>query len=205
MSLPQIVIIDDEKLNLDGIEMLIKQAQLPVKVIGKFQSSTVALDYLDKNHADIILTDIKMPKINGLELIEQLRKKSILSEIIIITGFGTLAYAQKAMTFGIKYFLEKPISAPNLIKTIENSISDLHGHQQGKLLLKKELLENSLSGNTCLENDIGEFTIVVFQSRYRSLVHDMVEQFFQDAKFEYCSISSVNSIIYCVFSSQIES
>lgn len=201
MSLPKLVIIDDEQLNADGMKMLIERNNLPVTVSAVFYSSQKALSYLNNNNADIILTDIKMPQISGLELIAKLKQNSVSAEIIILTGYGSLAYAQEAMKYGVKYFLEKPIILSKLDASIRSCIQDWQHHRHEKQLNTKQLIENTLA-NAFIDplQVIPDFTLVVFKEKHFEQIHNQIEDYFCIQGCQYNRVNHAGCIMYCLFS-----
>lgn len=112
-----ILVVDDEPIIAKGIAKKIRSfTDSQQQNVTVFTSSQEALAYLAQHAVDLIFSDINMPELSGLELVEALQKSNPQSEIVIITGFGSLAYAKQAMEFGVRHFLEKPVQ-PQQLKT----------------------------------------------------------------------------------------
>ncbi|WP_261806729.1 response regulator transcription factor [Lapidilactobacillus luobeiensis] len=200
MGLPKAIIIDDERLNADGIKKLIEYGKMPIEICAVFYSSSQALAYLVLNKVDIILTDIKMPQISGLELVSQIRQENNDAEIIIFTGYGSLAYAQEAMQYGIKYFLEKPVLPDKLYTSIQNSIKDWRHHRQEKRLNNKQLIENILAGDQDFQVEELEMASVTFREEYFDQLRELMETFFDQQEPLYNRINNSGCMIYYTFS-----
>ncbi|MCH4058017.1 MAG: response regulator [Lactobacillaceae bacterium] len=199
-SKPRLIIIDDEQLNANGIAMIIRQNNLPVNVCDVFYSSSSALRYLSENQVDIILTDIKMPKISGLQLLGELRKRSITAEVIVFTGYGSLTYAQEAMNYGVKYFIEKPVLPSVLCHSIEECIEDWHQHLIERQLKLKQVLENVLFDERQQVNiKIPTFDLLVFSESKFAKLHDLLDDYFNKNNYKYCRINNSGSVLYCLF------
>ncbi|WP_125767604.1 response regulator transcription factor [Lapidilactobacillus wuchangensis] len=199
-SEPRLIIIDDERLNANGIEMIIRRSNLPVNICDVFYSSSSALKYLSENQVDIILTDIKMPKISGLQLLGELKKRSITAEVIVFTGYGSLTYAQEAMNYGVKYFIEKPVLPSMLCHSIEECIKDWQQHTIERELKLKEILENVLF-DECQKVSIRipSFDLLVFSELKFSKLHDLIDDYLNKNNYKYCRINRSGNVLYCLF------
>ncbi|MCD2256055.1 response regulator [Agrilactobacillus fermenti] len=120
-----VMIVDDEAIITDGLAQMIQSFELPIESVKKFYASPTALDYLKVNAVDIVITDINMPVLNGIELIKAINQVAPTTQIIVLTGFGTLDYATEAMRYGVRYFLQKPTQPEQLKQAIQKSIQFL--------------------------------------------------------------------------------
>lgn len=110
------MIIDDEAWIREGLSEHIEWEKLGIELVKVFQDGNEALDYLEKDSTDILLSDIRMPNMTGLELVARLREKarndpfSKLSQIkvIFLSGYGDFKYAQEALRLGAVDYLLKP-------------------------------------------------------------------------------------------------
>ena len=107
----RVVIIDDDEWILRGIECTFPWAEYGFCVEASFTEPKELFDYLKKNRADVIFTDIKMPGITGLELIEGIREDLGLRHIlfIIISAYDDYDFMRKAINLGVVDYCRKPI------------------------------------------------------------------------------------------------
>ena len=93
-----VLLVDDEPFILQGLKILVDWNEEGFEIAGTASDGQEALDFLQLNQVDLIITDIKMPGIGGLELLEKIRKEK-LSEayFVILSGYAEFSYAQKAM------------------------------------------------------------------------------------------------------------
>lgn len=158
----QAIIIDDEPKICNLIQMLGDWNTLSVEIIATFCDSEDALQFILTHKPDIVITDIKMPVYDGLELIEHTRSAGIHCAFIIISGYRHFEYAHKAMQFGIVDYLLKPLNEEELNKTLakicqnliskkmendkettyHNLLAEKHHNQRSTLL--KDLDKNNL-------------------------------------------------------------
>lgn len=109
----KILIVDDERRERMGLERLIKKYKYPLEIY-QAQNGEEALKLFEEmkvngDKIDILLTDIKMPFMTGIELIEQVRKRGYLPFCIIFSAYGEFEYAQNAISLGVIQYLLKPI------------------------------------------------------------------------------------------------
>jgi CheY-like chemotaxis protein len=86
------------------------------EIVGSAQSAREALALFTQTEPDIVLCDINMPVINGLELSRRLKEQRPGVHIIIVTGYREFAYAQQAVEIGIEKYILKPVQAEELLK-----------------------------------------------------------------------------------------
>ncbi|MGB9682258.1 MAG: helix-turn-helix domain-containing protein [bacterium] len=114
----KVIVVEDEERILNNIIKKIHQANMGFKVIGKAQNGKQALSLVDELGPDVVFTDIKMPIMDGLELLENLYFNYPYIKTVIISGYAEFEYAQKAILYNVKNYLLKPIEMEELIKTL---------------------------------------------------------------------------------------
>lgn len=140
----QVIVVDDEQIIADGISGLIKTFDLSIEEVKTFYSSESAFEYLRTQSVDLMITDINMPVCNGLKLIQKVQTISPLTQMIILTGFGTLDYATEAMKYGVKYFLQKPVDPTELEQAIHDSLIIGEQAKKNESLNQKAQIEQAL-------------------------------------------------------------
>lgn len=119
----KVLIVDDEFLVRVGLESTIPWGEYGFHVVGSARNGKEAIQLFEEHDPDVLLTDIKMPLMGGLELIETLKKIKPLLVAIIITHYDDFNYAQEALKLGANdYVLKSELSPENLIKTISKHI-----------------------------------------------------------------------------------
>ena len=98
----QILVVDDERIERNGIKMLLRHMQLPCE-IAEAANGRDALEYLKEHTADILLTDVKMPFMDGIQLIEECKKDDRNEDMkcVIFSGCSEFDYARKAVRLGV--------------------------------------------------------------------------------------------------------
>lgn len=117
--LMKVMFVDDEPFILQGLSVIIDWEQEGYEIVRKASDGQEALDYLKENDVDLIITDIRMPQINGLELLEKIRNEK-LSEayVIILSGYNDFQYAQAAIRYSCMDYILKPVQKEQLLDNI---------------------------------------------------------------------------------------
>lgn len=105
-----IMIVEDEYLVRQGIASLVDYEQFGMQVIAQAENGIEAWQKFQKNPADILLTDINMPQMNGLELAKLVREQAPTCHIVFLTGYDDFDYARSAIKLGADDYLLKPFS-----------------------------------------------------------------------------------------------
>ena len=123
----KLVIVEDERDVRQRLAGLIKKSECGFEVVAEYENGIDAYDGIISDNPDLILTDIKIPYINGIELSKMVRDVYPLVKIIIITGYSEFDYAKEAANLGVIGFISKPITIENirdLLKKAEASLDN---------------------------------------------------------------------------------
>lgn len=110
----QLIIIDDEPKIADGIAMLFPWEESGFHVAATFTSAVQALEYLRAEKADVVLSDIQMPDLSGIELCRELQDTGV--EVVLFSSHQDYEYFRSAIQLGVTDYLLKPISYPKLLE-----------------------------------------------------------------------------------------
>ena len=116
----KILLVDDEILVRDAIMENIDWGKLDCELIGDFENGKQAVEFVKTHEVDIVLTDILMPYMDGMELSHFLHDNYPDILIVIFSGFGEFEYAKKAIQYNVSEYMLKPVTAMELTKVIEN-------------------------------------------------------------------------------------
>ncbi len=134
------ILIDDEVHCTESLALLLAKKHPEFKILGKFNESKAALDFLNENQVDIIFLDIEMPTMNGFELLSSV--KSLNFDVVFVTAYDQ--YAIKAFTYSAISYLLKPVDQEDL----EESIIRWKEKQNKSLALNQLHLMHDLLTNT---------------------------------------------------------
>lgn len=141
----KLLIVDDERIIRDGIVSNIDFVTLGFELVGCCENGIEALDVVNEKKPDVVLTDINMPYMNGIELAEHINAINPLTKVIVLTGFDRFEYVQKAIKLKVFDFLVKPILPRDLTKVFERVIEvlDIENHTTASMKLMKEQISES--------------------------------------------------------------
>ena len=122
----KILIADDEKIIRETIANLIDWQSLGLNLIGCVKNGLEAYNMILDEYPDIVLTDIRMPLLSGLDLIEKIYALNKNTQFIILSAYNEFEYAQKAMQFGVKHYLLKPCNEKQIISCLKEVIHNYY-------------------------------------------------------------------------------
>lgn len=167
----KIFLADDDYIIRKGIRTILERNNSNYTVVGEAEDGETALEQIiELDSVDLLITDIKMPIMDGLELIKEIRKQRDAVKIIVLSGFDDFKYVRSAFRDGAVDYILKPINKKSLIELVEKIDSRIHIENVEKLHIEKGtnlLLENLINKlmhrsyvkfSDC-ENDINNFGI----------------------------------------------
>lgn len=114
----RILLVDDEALIREAVSENVAWGKYGYELVGSCENGKEALDFIAQNPVDVVLTDICMPYLDGMELSERLSEQYPDIKVIILSGYDEFEYAKKAIKFGVKEYLLKPITAVEMGETL---------------------------------------------------------------------------------------
>ena len=148
---PSILIVDDEPSILQSLSGLLSDEGFEVITAG---NGYEALKTIDDQTPDLVLLDIWMPGMDGIETLKEIKKGNPFVQVIIITGHGTIETAVKATKLGAFDFIEKPLSIDKVIVAINNSLNFRRLEEENRYLRKKTIEKNSITGNSLTISEV---------------------------------------------------
>lgn len=226
------LIVDDEKRVGVLIKNLIHWNDLNMECVGVYDNGLEALEGVRENEPDIVITDIRMPQMSGLELIQMSQKVNRDIFFIVISGYKEFEYAHKALEFGVENYLLKPINEEELNNVLEKINQKIEVRNQEKEKIEKSVEEsNKIIRRDFLKNIIDQSkervigTVDLKGNRYRGIdikfdyhnymnrnkrqdellvdkVYQVVEECFKDWVEESLICEKENLHIYCLMNYQ---
>jgi two-component system, response regulator YesN len=166
----KLILVDDEEEVRKGILQKIDWGAIGFEIAGEAENGMEALEIVERTVPDVVITDIKMPFMDGLALSEKLHHRFPATKIIILTGFDEFDYAQRAIKLGVVEYILKPISSVELIDVLDRvklkinmeaaqrkDMEALREHYRKSLpLLRDKFLGSLVSGNLTREEIEGK-------------------------------------------------
>ncbi|WP_308635397.1 response regulator transcription factor [Paenibacillus silvisoli] len=131
----KVLLVDDEQHITRNLEKVIPWSMLGLEIAGTAKNGVEALELLKAEPADLVLCDIRMPVMDGLELVRNIRERGIACEIIMLTGYQDFSYTRAAIQYGVKDYILKPIPYDELTGVIARVMSE---QRQKRMQVKEE-------------------------------------------------------------------
>ena len=119
MKMQKVLIIDDEPIIREGLKNVISWNEYGYEICGVGVDGRDGLNKIRSHQPDLILLDIRMPGLSGIDLVKQIRKENNRVKIIILTAYSSFSYAKELMGYGIESYLLKPIDEHELVEILE--------------------------------------------------------------------------------------
>jgi two-component system response regulator YesN len=139
-ALAKLIIVEDEDIIREGINDRVAWAELGVEVVGLAEDGEKALSLLETHRPDIVITDIRVPFIDGLQLAEIIAQDYPGTSVVIISGYDDFGYAQKALKLGVEDYILKPLDLDYLADLIRK-LCQKRGRLETEVLEIRELRE----------------------------------------------------------------
>ncbi|GIQ69625.1 hypothetical protein XYCOK13_24490 [Xylanibacillus composti] len=163
-----LLIVDDHPYQVDSIVYTVEQSSLDVGAIYKAHSAAEALEWMKRETIHIVITDIRMPEISGIGLIERIRQTSKQVKCILLSSYADFEYAQQALELQTSKYLMKPVKTHELIETLQNVMEQLRAEQEAEQtmqqtiytfrenlpILRERLLQKLLSGENVPKSEL---------------------------------------------------
>ena len=133
----KVFLVEDEKIIRKSIKNNVKWEENGFEFAGEAPDGEMALPMIEKLHPDIVITDIKMPFMDGLELSDILKKKMPKIQIIILSGYGEFDYAKEAIKIGVTDYLTKPVTGEQLLEALNMRYQFFGNLIRGKISVSK--------------------------------------------------------------------
>lgn len=131
------MIVDDNYLSAEGIEKNIDWETLNAEIIHVCYNGTSAIEAMKKEPADLIISDIEMPDLDGISMSRQALEINPMVKIILISAYDKFEYARRALLLGALDYIEKPLDYAYLIQKVKNAFALMEKEQKNLQLLKQ--------------------------------------------------------------------
>lgn len=160
------IIIDDETLIRESLKRFIDWESIGINICDTAANGVSAMASILNYKPEIILTDIRMPGLDGLELIRLLREQNLSSEVIFISAYTHFEYARQALQLGAFDYITKPIDEDELLNTVSRCKTKIEENQKKQFIFsnytqeqkvkQEQILSQALSSNTALPKQVFE-------------------------------------------------
>lgn len=169
----RILVVDDEPHIRSGLEAKVQQYGNDLLIVsGKSANGTNALEWLNSSFADICITDIRMPVMDGLELVKQINEKFSWVKCVIVSSYDDFSYAQQAIGMNVSDYILKPVERETLHRALENAISAL---EKSRMDRANQLLVDKMQRTRDMLSRWTELILTHQFDKYPLLVFDTLE------------------------------
>lgn len=170
-----VLLVDNEAVILNGLSKSIDWDSVDCKVAATARDGREAIGLLLKQHFDIVISDIRMPEMDGLELSEWISKNMPSVKVIILTGYPDFDYAKKAIDFRVLDFVLKPTNEEHLFAALDKAkrlIADENEQKQVRKTLENETEKSQQLKQSLLLNDL-VYNPKISLSKVRQQINDL--------------------------------
>ncbi|TBL80748.1 response regulator [Paenibacillus thalictri] len=132
----KVLLADDERMIREGIASTVDWERLRLVFAGAAYDGRHAYEEIVRLRPDIVITDIKMPRMGGLELIKLTKEMLPDIQFIVLSGYGEFELATEAMRYGVKHYLLKPCNEEEIEQALQKAIHELNGERSKSLMLE---------------------------------------------------------------------
>lgn len=162
-----VLLADDEEKILSVMKTRINWQELGVDKLLTAPDGRAALDLFEQQRVDLLVTDIRMPRVDGLELIEKVRSLYPDTHCILLTAYGEFEYAQKAIRLGVENYLLKPVSDVEMAQTVRKALDNLYNSRKNSRDLLRENTLARWTAGTIGSEELSERATVLGLNLYQ--------------------------------------
>ena len=125
-----VLIVEDEKMIRQGIKSMVQRSGVPVEVIMECNNGEMALEILKEQKIDVMFTDIRMPKMSGIELVKEMQECEHVPLTVAVSGYDDFSYAVEMMRQGVREYILKPVDRDKIKEILEKFNAEIEQNQQ---------------------------------------------------------------------------
>lgn len=197
-----VLIVDDERIIREGIRNSLDWESYGLSVCGDAKDGLEAYELIKTYVPKIVITDIKMPGMDGLELISRVHKEFPEIIFIILSGYGEFELANKAMKFGVKHYLLKPCDEDEILPVLQNVLAELNEKEKKEQVIKKifsKYFKHHAAIGVSNDNefkDISEMYLEVeerskYEDKYSKVIKTVIEYVYDNIGNPQLSLSKI--------------
>lgn len=161
-----LLIVEDEKMIRQGIKNMIQRSGVPIDVIIECNNGETAWEILQEQQIDVMFTDIRMPKMDGIMLVQEMQKLEQKPLTVVISGYDDFSYAVEMLRMGVKEYILKPVDREQIVSImhkLEEEVQERNNEVQTKRQMSLQQLRY-----LCMTTQMDEKEKKLLQNQYRS-------------------------------------
>ena len=195
----RVLIADDEKIIRKGLCSIIDWESLGYTIAAEAQNGNETLSLIETIKPDVVLMDIQMPKLHGLDAICKAREAGFQGRFVILSGYSDFAYAQSAIKYGVSFYLTKPVDENELTRVLNQIREDLDKEQadSSSTQLYREkansaILKDFLCGNADIEGmDLEDLSLTAEQ--FQVILYEKYSYSQEDASYDFSELLRISN------------
>ncbi|MFT5432844.1 MAG: two-component system nitrogen regulation response regulator NtrX, partial [Myxococcota bacterium] len=164
---PSILIVDDERSIRDTLALILEAEGYELRTVGSAEDGLAALE---ERRADLVILDVRLPGMDGLTALREIKKRDEQTDVIMISGHATLSDAVEATRFGAFDFLQKPLNRDRVLITVRNALERVELTYQMEQLRQKTGGKFEMIGSSPVMGQLFREIEKVAPSRARVLI-----------------------------------
>lgn len=186
----KVILVDDEKLIVESLKHTLSWESLNCQVVATAHTGRQAIELYEKYEPDIVITDVKMPDIDGIAFLESILPRRKSDKVIVLSGFDEFAFARDALQYKAFQYLLKPIDREELYQVIEQAIKEIEkekviSHSTDKQKIFDLLTQKASSPEQLTHFSYREYGVVVMQIEDVQSVEQLLNDIQTDNKLMY--------------------
>ena len=125
-----LLIVEDEKMIRQGIAVMAKRSSVEISEILECRNGQEALEILKKREIDVMFTDIRMPKMDGIELVKETENLKKCPKIVVVSGYDDFNYAVEMLKHGVKDYILKPVKREKIEELLKKLDAEINGEKK---------------------------------------------------------------------------
>ncbi|MBE6023158.1 MAG: response regulator [Cellulosilyticum sp.] len=186
----KLLIVEDEKVIRQGIKVMVMRSGVPIHEIIDCRNGLEALEIVKNQEIDVMITDIRMPKMDGITLVKEIQKMAVKPKVIVVSGYDDFSYAVELLRNGAREYLLKPVEREkitSILEKLQKEIEEEEHQKVNKVKLARKQLKYFLLDKTddapyeveeemsCLLEEQNYFVICVNCKGYKSFLGSIVD------------------------------
>lgn len=163
----RVMIVDDEKIVIESLQFIIEKNFNNLEIVATARSGREAIEKAEHIVPDIVFMDIKMPGINGIEAMKEIKSRHKSAVFIVLTAFDHFDFAKESIKLGVFEYLLKPVSRTKVIEVIQKAVEAIKVERK-KRQVELELKEKLETVLPILEHGF-IYAMILFEDNYREL------------------------------------
>ena len=190
----RMIIVDDERTIRDALRIFLDWRKLGIEIIGDYKNGAEAFDAMLDDYPDIVLTDVKMPGLNGLELIERAHRAGMNTHFVILSGYAEFEFTKTAMKYGVRHYLLKPISYSDFLAAAQKALSWFEKTTQATPATENDIEKDTQADAFFVKSDYKVVRVRFDEVLYIEGLKDYVKIYLTTSPKPLLSLSSMHAV-----------